>query len=37
MYVRNCEKNLSIEGYKARLKARGFSQMEGEDYDDSLF
>jgi hypothetical protein len=37
MYVRNCEKDLSIERYKARLKARRFSQKEGEDYDDNLF
>jgi hypothetical protein len=37
MYVRNCEKDLSIDRYKARLRARGFSQKEGEDYDDSLF
>jgi hypothetical protein len=37
MYVRNCEKDLSIERYKERLKARGFSQKEGEDYDDNLF
>jgi hypothetical protein len=37
MYVRNYEKDLSIDRYKARLRARGFSQKEGEDYDDSLF
>jgi hypothetical protein len=37
MYVRNCEKDLSIDRYKVRLMARGFSQKEGEDYDDSLF
>jgi hypothetical protein len=37
MYVKNCEKDLSIDRYKARLGAKGFSQKEGEDYDDSLF
>jgi hypothetical protein len=37
MFVRNCEKDLSIERYKARLKDRRFFQKEGEDYDDSLF
>jgi hypothetical protein len=37
MYVRNCEKYLSIDRYKARLRARRFSQKKGEDYDDSLF
>jgi hypothetical protein len=26
----------SIEKYKARLVARGFSQKEGEDYDETL-
>jgi hypothetical protein len=29
--------NGSIDRYKARIGARGFSQKEGEDYDDSLF
>jgi hypothetical protein len=37
MYVRNCEKYLSIDRYKERPRARGFSQKEGEDYVDSLF
>jgi hypothetical protein len=37
MYVRNREKLLSIDRYKERLRARGFSQKEGEDYDDNLF
>jgi hypothetical protein len=37
MYVRNCENDLRIDRYKAKLMARGFSQKEGEDYDDSLF
>jgi hypothetical protein len=39
MYVRNCEKYLNgiIDRYKVRLMARGFSQKEGEDYDDNLF
>jgi hypothetical protein len=36
MYVRNCEKYLSIDRYKEKLRARGFSQKEGEDYDDRL-
>jgi hypothetical protein len=27
----------SIDRYKARFRARGFSQKEGEDYDDNLF
>jgi hypothetical protein len=35
--VRNCEKDLSIDKYKVRLRDRGFSQLEGEDYDDILF
>jgi hypothetical protein len=26
MYVRNCEKDLSIDRYKARFGARGFSR-----------
>jgi hypothetical protein len=37
MYVRNCEKYLSIDRYKARLMDRGFSQKEGQDYDENLF
>jgi hypothetical protein len=36
MYVRNYEKDLSIDRYKVRIRARGFSQKEGEDYDDNL-
>jgi hypothetical protein len=29
--------NGSIDGYKERFGTRGFSQKEGEDYDDILF
>jgi hypothetical protein len=29
--------NGSINRYKANFGTRGFSQKEGEDYDDSLF
>ena len=32
-----CEKLWSIDRYNARLRARGFSQKEGEYYDDNLF
>jgi hypothetical protein len=35
--MRNCEKYLSIKRHKERLKTRGFSQKEGEDYDENLF
>jgi hypothetical protein len=27
----------SVDRYKARFGTRGFSQKEGEDYDDSFF
>jgi hypothetical protein len=29
--------NGSIDIYKERFRTRGFSQKEGEDYDDNLF
>jgi hypothetical protein len=29
--------NGSIDRYKVGFRTRGFSQKEGEDYDDSLF